>query len=208
MIRLIHADESIDPQPVIIRPTFYSSVLSSPHPKFWVCGRGDFTFGCDRESTARYRAAAEYAFGFWRHSRRRALVEALNALGWPCFSLARHGGSAWTFAQFSLYGDNLACLADLLTDGDWHAACDLFDRMDKFALSPCGGWLSFRFPAHWAPSAFSDAFNYCPDCRGHRTLDYAHFAMDPCPCANATMVFVGPDMPRADIRFPLEAHRG
>lgn len=196
MIRPIPMHEAADGQPVKIIPTFYSQVLSSPEPRFWVCGRGDFTYGIDREATARFRAAAECAFGIWRPSRRRALVEALNGLGWPCFSLARRNGHPWTYAQFSLYGDNLARLADVLTDGDWHAAADLFDRMDNFALSPCGGWLSFRFPAHWAPSAFGSAYSLCHDCGGHRTLDYAHFAMDPCPCANATMVFIGPEWPK------------
>lgn len=205
MIRPIPAHEVPGGQPVKIIPTFYSQVLSSPEPRFWVCGRGDFTYGIDREATARFRAAAEYAFGFWRHSRRRALVEALNGLGWPCFTLARRNGHPLTYAQFALHGDNLMVLADILMDGNWHTLIDLFDQMDDFSLSPCGGWFSFRFPAHWAPSAFGGAVSLCPDCRNTGAQDYSYLAMDPCPCANATMVFTGPEW--ADERFTAQGGR-
>ncbi|NOW44075.1 hypothetical protein FHW96_000202 [Novosphingobium sp. SG751A] len=167
----------------------------------------NITWGFTKVLTAQAIAAPKYLFswkyragyfGFWRLSRRRALVEALNHHLWPRCTLSRAKDSPWICVQFSLRGDNLPMLADLVMDGDQRALIDVLDRMDDFSHCPSGHWLSFRFPAHWAPSALGDARPVCSHCRNTGALDYAHFAMDPCPCANAVAVMIGGDWPAPD----------
>lgn len=184
------------------QPKIYTMVFRpgafQPDPKYFVVTVDDSTEGWDYHVSARKAAIRHQTFGIWRPSRRRALIEAMNRLLWPRCSLARAKDSPWIHVQFSLRGDNLPMLADLVMGGDQRALIDVLDRMDDFSHCPSGHWLSFRFPAHWAPSALGDARPICPDCRNTGTLDYAHFAMDPCTCANAVAVMTGGDWPAED----------
>lgn len=182
--------------PMVFRPGPFQ-----PDPKYFVITVHDSTEGWDYHNYARKAAIRHQSFGIWRPSRRRALIEAMNHHLWPCCTLARAKESPWIHVQFSLRGDNLPMLADLVMDGDQRALIDVLDRMDTFSHCPSGHWLSFRFPAHWAPSALGDARPICPHCRDTGALDYAHFAMDPCSCADAVAVMTGPDWP--DAPHPL-----
>ncbi|NKI99620.1 hypothetical protein [Novosphingobium sp. SG707] len=155
--------------------------------------------GHDLFTNACRHARSAGTFGIWRPSRRRALVEALNALLWPRCTLSRAKDSPWIHVQFSLRGDNLPILADLVMDGNLRALIDVLDRMDDFSHCPSGHWLSFRFPAHWAPSALGNARPMCPDCRNTGASDYSFLAMDPCPCANAVATMTGGDWPDAPL---------
>lgn len=171
-----------------IRPMLYSEVLSSPNPVAWVCDGWDFTFGIDNEERARIVAQTYDAGGFWRVSRCRALIEALDALGWPHCTLARAKGSSTISVQLSTRRDSLPILADLVAGGDQPALRTVLERMDDFRLHPTAQWLSFRFPAHWAPHMLVDSKSGCAECRGTGAGDYSFLAIDPCPCTTAVAV--------------------
>ncbi|WCT75930.1 hypothetical protein [Novosphingobium humi] len=188
-------------QTPIIRPTFFFEVLSDPAPLFWVDDGKGFTFGYALESLARICAKTNGAPAFWRYSRRRELVEALNNFAWPHCTLTQANGSPTIYVQLSTRGDSLAMLADVVSQGDQHALRDLLERMDDFRLHPTAQWLAFRFPAHWAPGVFGNVRPDCPECHNTGASDYSYLAADPCDCANATFVLTGAGWPNEALSY-------
>lgn len=179
----------------------------------WVAvPRLNVTWGFPKIETARAVASPKLwcgyklnigQFGFWRPSRRRALVETLRRADWAQCILSRAVNDCTIFAQFSVAAFNIPILADamgLSEDELWVVLA----RMDGFRINrliPSRPYIEFNFPADWAPDAFGNTRPNCPVCHNTGAEDWSHLAIDMCDCRRAVWTLIGPDWP--DAPHPL-----